>query len=249
MSPRSTKPEHLVITPAPSVLDAVNASRAPAPVAQPERDDPQPVSERRALSPAPSVVVVTGSRETNVVEAPSKPAKPAKAAKVPKAAKATKAAPKAAPAPVDDQPVDESELLSSTPVDESSVGDLGHYVTRVMADARRAAAEFLASVDIDAARRAAIIRSQADAEATSMREAAIADAEKIRADARLEGDRLIAARLRLAIDLTDRLYGQADQILADADRPDVARRHLARFVTALTQTAEHAAAATDEARG
>lgn len=210
MSPRTTKKEQHAISPAPSVLDAVNASRGtPTP----------PVVEQ------PPIVI-------EHVQAPKAP----EAAQAPQARKApeqpkTPAAPKA--------PVRKPEPAAES----GSVDDLGHYVTRVMADARRAAAEFLASVDVDAARRASIVTAQADAEARSVLDAAAADADKIRSDARLEGDRLIAQRLRIAIDLTDQLYNQANRILADADRPDVARQQLARFVSELTQTAEDAAAA------
>lgn len=247
MSPRQTaKKDQKPIAPAPSVLDAVNASRgssAPAPA----REE-APVVILHQVPPAARVEdVVAATAEAPVVEAAHEveevqtpvpepaPEPAAEPAPEPKAKAPTKAA---APAPATEPRVVEPSD------DADSVGDLGHYVTRVMADARRAASEFLASVDVDAARRAATVLTQADAEARSMREAAIADADKIRADARLEGDRLISQRLRIAIDLTDQLYDRASQILADADRPSEARRHLAQLVSALTQSAEDAAAAT-----
>lgn len=220
MSPRSSKKDQKPISPAPSVLDAVNASRG---------------SATTALHDEPPVIIMHQPEPAKKIVENRQPVEPvAKRAAKPAAKPATKPAPAVTPAD-----------------DSSSIDDLGHYVSRVMADARRAAAEFLASVDADAARRAAVVRAQADAEAQSVREAAIADADQIRAAARLESDRLIAQRLRIAIDLTDELYGQASQILADADHPDEARRHLARFVTALTQTAEDAAASaqhTDKSR-
>lgn len=247
MSPRQTaKKVQKPIAPAPSVLDAVNASRGPSTPA-PAREEP-PVVILHQVPPAAQVEdVVAASAEAPVVdEAPEVeevqtpvavpvPEPVVVPVEEPKAKPPTKAA---APAPVAEPRVVESSDAAD------SVGDLGHYVTRVMADARRAASEFLASVDVDAARRAAMVLAQADAEASSMREAAIADADKIRADARLEGDRLISQRLRIAIDLTDQLYDRASQILADADRPSEARRHLAQLVSALTQSAEDAAAAT-----
>ncbi len=225
MSPRSTRSDQQAISPAPSVLDAVNASRGPSVIVIGAQPSTAPVEESEEDSNEVEVAETIATPPT-----PPTPPTPAKAAKAPKA---TKAAPRADAAP-------SSELTA----DAASFDELGHYVTRVMTDARRAAAEFLASVDVDAARRAAVITAQADAEATSLREAAIADADKIRADARLEGDRLVSERLRLVIDLTDELYAQAELILADAERPDVARRHLARFVTALTQSADDASAAT-----
>lgn len=213
MSPRTTKKDQKPIAPAPSVLDAVNASRGSA--AGAVHDEPPVVIVADEPEPVDEIVAESTEPAEPVAKAPKKPAKPV--AKAP-----------ARPLAVADE--------------SSSVDDLGHYVTRVMADARRAAAEFLASVDADAARRAAVIREQAEAEARSVREAAMADADQIRAAARLEGERHIAERLQVAIDLTDELYGQASQILAEADHPDEARRHLAKFVSALTQSAEDAAA-------
>lgn len=231
MSPRSTKKDQKPIAPAPSVLDAVNASRGGSATAVVAEEPPVIIIHQRAEVDEEPVAVASAPVEPVAPPEPVKPVEPAEPVAKPAVKKPAKA-PARPSAPADDS---------------SSVDDLGHYVTRVMADARRAAAEFLASVDADAARRAAVVRAQADAEAQSVREAAIADAEQIRAAARLEGERLIAERLRIAIDLTDELYGQASQILAAADHPDEARRHLARFVGALTDTAENAAESTKPA--
>ncbi len=220
MSVRPRKNDTQPMNPAPSVLDAVNASRGSRGEAPLAVEDETTVEEP-AAAPAPAEDRPTAEHtDTASVTAALRERREKSAADLAK------------------------PQLGATPVPEgTSIDDLGRYVTQVMHDARRAASEFLASVDADAARRAATLSAQAEAEAKSLREAAVADAEKIRADAKLEADRLVAQRLRIAIDLTDRLYGQAERILADADRPDVARQNLARFVTALTQTAEEAAAA------
>ena len=217
------------LSPAPSVLDAVKASRGDRVVDPVEEHAPEEKAPEQKAEPKTPVA------KAPVAKAAEKPVKPAaepdETASVTAELRARRQRSEAALA----EPV--------APTSPSSVDDLGRYGTRVMLDARAAAAEFLASVDADAARRAATVSAQAEIEARSLVEAAEADADKIRADARLEADRVVAARLRVAVDLTDQLYRQAEQILADADRPDVARRNLARFVTALTQTAEDAATA------
>ncbi|NRQ48278.1 hypothetical protein [Aeromicrobium stalagmiti] len=227
------------LTPAPSVLDAVNASRdsrglAPVAPQKPAAEDDVDValaSEAGQTDPEPVAAESAAASDTASVTAQLRARR--------EASEATLATP-VRPAPKLPAPAMPAPAL---PQASTSVDDLGHYVTKVMLDARSAASEFLASVDADAARRAATVSTQAAIEAQSVLDAAQADADKIRADARLEADRLVAERLRVAVELTDQLYGQAEQILADADRPDVARRNLARFITALTQTAEDAAAA------
>jgi hypothetical protein len=233
------------LAPAPSVLDAINASRGGRglePLHDDSDDSADPSDEETHEEPAAD----DRSIETNVVEDEPAPVVD-RSANVTAALRAQRARNEATAARLKDR--DSAAARQSAPA--SSVDELGEYVTRVMVDARRAASEFLASVDGDAHRRAAAIVGQADIEARSLREAALAEADKIRSDAQLEGDRRVAERLRIAFDLTDQLYQQAEQILADADRPDIARRNLARFVTALTTTAEDAAAAAavdDDAR-
>lgn len=231
MSAKPVKNDKPAIAPAPSVLDAVNASRGGAPTPAVAPTEP----------PADAPETPAAEKTTPAAEKTTTTADDSGTAEVTAALRERRAQSEAIIAATPRREV---------PTEAHSVDELGQYVTRVMVDARRAASEFLASVDADAARRAASISAQAEIEAASLRAAAVADADKIRADARLEADRMVAQRLRIAIDLTDQLYSQADQILADADRPDVARRNLARFVTALTQTAEDAAAAAvaDESR-
>lgn len=135
------------------------------------------------------------------------------------------------------------------PEESHEIAELGPYVTSVMEAADRAASEYRTKIEAEGARRAAMLTAQAASEAQMLRAAAYAEAERIRTDAEAQAEAFIAARITRAVELTDHLYRQAERLLAGASNPEAARQDLAQFMEALTSAAEAAAENTTDETG